>query len=97
MIYADVIAVGVSGALVSWFYNQCLQEGMIFERFGEFLQSAPDRWYKSILGGCIYCNSVYVTGLMLFLYLCFPVAWVVFAAVGLSFFLIGLIDRHGML
>ena len=93
---AVLIYVAVSGALLAYMYHKCLQEGMIFEKIGAWLNEG-DEWYKSILGGCIYCNSVYTTLLMLFLYIYVMPAWIFLTIIAGAFFLIGLLDKYEML
>lgn len=87
--------IALSGALLSYMYAVCLEDGMIFERLGRWLETGQK--YKKMLGGCVYCTTPYITGLMYLLYIYANQAWIFVFIIVIAFFIIGLIDRHGML
>jgi hypothetical protein len=91
----EVVLIAVSGALLSYMYAVSLEDGMIFEHLGAWLTDT--KWWKKPLGGCIYCTTPYMTGLMALLFFFAHPVWMVVLTVTIAFFIIGLIDKHGML
>lgn len=80
-VIANILFIAFVGASVANFYDDCLQEGMIFSFIGKFVK---DKFWLKPLGGCIICTNVWITFLMSILYLFFPVIFIVFAVLGIS-------------
>lgn len=57
---ATLIFVIVSGVFLSSMIDDFLDEGMIFERWGKYLESNPDKWILKPLGGCIICLNIWI-------------------------------------
>ena len=98
MIFAEIIAIGVSGALLTYMYHVCLEDGMILGRLGNWLRElAEEVSFAKPLGACPYCASPYITGIMALLYIYAFDVWSGIFLVVIGFFIIGIIDRYGML
>lgn len=91
----ELFYIALSGALLSYMYSVTLEDGMLFERLGKWLQTGER--YKKMIGGCVYCTTPYLTVLMYCLYLLSHPVWQIVFIIVIGFFIIGLIDRHGML
>lgn len=93
---ANILFIGFASASLANLYDDCLQPGMIFSRFGTFLQleirlnqkrkvkKLKVPYWKMPIGGCIICTNIWIAVLMSILYLVFPVAFIVFAVLGIS-------------
>ena len=90
MTFADILLVALSSALLGVMLDLCMDEGMIFERWGNWCRNGG-KWYHKILGGCIYCTQVYISVITITLYLLIPLTWSVVFSISLAFFLIHLV------
>lgn len=71
-IYTGII-LGVISCNVGIFYNYTLQYGAIFSRLGEYLSRLSNKggiraFIANPLGDCIYCNTTWLTILIMSLY-----------------------------
>lgn len=91
----ELIYIATSGMLLTYMYSVTLEEGMILERLGKWLNTG-EKWKKP-LGACAYCSVPYITILCGILYIFAYPIWCGVFPITLGFFLIALIDRYGML
>lgn len=80
-VIVSILFIAVSSACFSDFLDDCFKEGMIFERWGNFVK---DKFWLKPLGGCAQCMNVWVTVIMLLLSQILPVVFYIFALIGLS-------------
>lgn len=78
---ANILFVALSGASLANLYDDCLQEGMIFAKFGAFIK---DKFWLKPLGGCLICTNVWVTLLVGIIYFLSPVLFFAISIVGIS-------------
>ena len=82
-VFVDIILVALAGASVTNFFDDCIQDGMIFGRYGNWVREADKSWKKSI-GGCIICTNTWITLIMLIFYKFILIVFVIFAIIGVS-------------
>lgn len=71
-VIAKILFIALGSASLTNLFDDCIQKGMIFSRWGDFIRDKP--WGKP-LGGCMICTNVWMTGLILILfYVSQPVA-----------------------
>ena len=81
MSVATLIYVSVSSVFLGNFFDDCLREGMIFERWGKFVDG---KWWAKGLGGCQQCTLVWIFLFMLTMYYVAPGVYFVLSGIGLS-------------
>ena len=76
IVFVNILFVAFSGASLANLYDDCLQDGMIFNKLGAFLQleirlnqkrkvkKLKVPFWKMPIGGCIICTNVWITVLM---------------------------------
>lgn len=48
-------------------FSQLIQEGQIFERYGDWLRKNKDEWWTKPLGLCTFCSNFYINLICMFL------------------------------
>jgi hypothetical protein len=79
------IFIGATSALFTDFLFDCLQDGMIFEKWGRFVDGKF--WFKP-LGGCIICTNFWITAMLILLCYLMPLIVGILFIFGLSNYLI---------
>jgi hypothetical protein len=82
-VFVEIILVALAGASLTNFFDDCIQDGMIFGRYGNWLRKEENFWKKPI-GGCMICTNVYVTIFMLIMYKFILILFMIFAIIGVS-------------
>lgn len=82
-VFVEIILVALAGASLTNFFDDCIQDGMIFGRYGNWLRKDENFWKKPI-GGCMICTNVYVTIFMLIMYKFILILFMIFAIIGVS-------------
>lgn len=77
----DVLFIGFISACFTNFFDDIIQEGMILEKYGKFIDNKPI--FKP-LGGCLICTNVWVAVLMLFLFNFLPILFNILAIFGIA-------------
>ena len=82
-VFVNILFVAFSGASLANFFDDCLQDGMIFCKYGNFINTNK-RWYFKPLGGCIICTNFWITILLVALFIFSFKAFIFFSVVGIS-------------
>lgn len=82
-VIANILFIGFASASLANLYDDCLQEGMLFERFGKWLKTG-NTFVKKPLGGCLICTNVWVTVLVALVYITVPMLFMLLALIGIS-------------
>ena len=84
----ELLYIALSAVFLANFWDDCLDEGMIFEKLGKAIK---DKWWGDPLGGCIICTTFWIFVLMFFLNAHYAHIWYFLAGVGLSHFVLRLL------
>jgi len=82
-VYVSIIFVAFSSASFANFFDDCLQDGMIFQSYGKWLKNNESFWKKPI-GGCIVCTTTWITFLMIILFIYLPYLFALLSIIGIS-------------
>lgn len=93
-LFADVALVALSGAVVTFAFVRTIGEGMLFERWGAFVE---DKYWLKPFGGCGYCTSFWITALMLVIYHICPMAWAAVFSLCLAMCVVDLVYYNDIL
>lgn len=77
----DVLFVGFISACFTNFFDDMIQDGMILEKYGKFIDNKPI--FKP-LGGCLICTNVWVAVLMILLFNFVPILFNILAIFGIA-------------
>lgn len=77
----DILFIAAAGASLANLFDDCLGEGMIFERYGQFIK---DKFWFKPLGGCIICTNVWIAFSLFLLFPLCPLVFNVLAVIGIS-------------
>lgn len=77
--------VGLTAALITDFLFDCLQDGMIFSKWGKFVE---DKFWMKPLGGCLICTNFWISAILVFIYFNIPTLVCILFIFGLSNYLI---------
>ena len=56
----QLILLCVCTGFLSCFIDECMNEGMIFVKYYEFIQDNLPEWLFKPLGGCVFCFGTWV-------------------------------------
>ncbi len=84
--FVDILLVGLVAPLVTYFFDDIIQKGMIFEFWGNYLTKNP-KWILKPLGGCMKCTNVWIAIFMLFFYYFIPSIFIILGVVSLANFI----------
>lgn len=93
MTFVDLILICLSSVMLGDFYQDCLDDGMIFGKFGLWLELKGDKWWSSPLGGCQICNTTWTFFLMFPLFIFTPMVWMVLTGMGMSNFILKILFK----
>lgn len=58
---ANLLLISFVGASLSNFFDDCLQDGMIFEKYGNLIRG---KYLLKPLGGCVICTNFWITAIV---------------------------------
>lgn len=64
-----IITTGLFSFCATMTFSQLIQEGQIFERFGNWLRKNEDHWWTKPLGLCKFCSCFYIN------FICMMMLW----------------------
>lgn len=73
-IILECMLIGITAAFVGIFYNYTLSTGQIFQKLGVYLEdwakfdTGFKSWIANVLGACIYCNTTWITIVLMVIY-----------------------------
>jgi hypothetical protein len=81
-VFVEILAIAISSAFFTDFLDDCMSEGMIFEKYGRWVRGLG--WWGKPIGGCIQCFQFWISVLMIVLYFCLQPLFFAFAVFGLG-------------
>lgn len=90
------LIIGISGALVAVMLYEFMGEGMIFERYGKWVDTL-DEWYAKPIGGCLNCFTVWCVLFMGVAYIWVWPVWLGLTSLAIGNFCLTIMDRCELL
>lgn len=81
-VFVEILGIAISSALFADFLDDCMSDGMIFQRYGRWVRGLGF-WGKP-LGGCLQCFQFWISCIMIALYFYLQPLFFTFAVFGIS-------------
>lgn len=80
-VIVEILFISFVGASLANLFDDCIQEGMIFQRWGEIVK---DNFWLKPLGGCIICTTPWITLIVSGIYFTSPFLFYPIALIAIS-------------